>query len=93
MSIDYSFDGTIIPLLEYAIDTRNKILHEEPDLTVDKMSLGLSHIVGMAIPLVSIVQAHILYPSKFEPPENSEKLLEHFESKLIKIKNDTKPNN
>jgi hypothetical protein len=88
LSIDYSFDGTIIPLLEHAIGTRNKILHEEPDLEVDKMSLGLSHLVGMSIPLVSIVQAHILHPSKFEPPDNSEKFLEHFETKLSKIKND-----
>jgi len=93
LSIDYSADGTIIPLLESAIDTRNKILHEEPDLTVDKILLGLSHIVGMAIPLVSMVQAHLLYPSNFVPPDNSEELLKHFESKLIKMKKNTKPNN
>lgn len=92
LSIDYSFDGTIIPLLEHAIGTRNKILHEEPNSEVDKMSLGLSHLVGMAIPLVSILQAYIQHPSKFEPPDNSEKLLEHFEAKLSKIKNKKKPN-
>ncbi len=57
------------------------------------MRLGLSNLVGMAIPLLSIVQAHILHPSKFEPPVNSEKLLEHFETKLSKIENDNKPNN
>ena len=84
LSVDWSFDGKVIPVIEPLIDIRNKILHENHDLVLDTIFLSTCFIVCTAIPTVAIVQAYIQYPDFFEAPEYSEKMIEHCRQELEK---------
>ena len=81
--IDWSFDGKVIPLIKSTIEQRNIILHEDPDLKIERFDLQIAMSICMGITMVSIVQAHLLYPKSFEPPVRAANLTEHFK-KLLK---------
>lgn len=82
LSIDWSFDGTVIPLIKSIIDQRNAILHKDPDIKVDRFDLQVALSICMGIIMVTIVQAHLLFPDSFEAPDHSERLSRHFANKL-----------
>ena len=65
LGIDW-FDGKIVPILAHVINERNAILHNHPDRLVDRVIMQLTHVVCVAIPWVSVVQAAVLYPDGFE---------------------------
>jgi hypothetical protein len=71
LSIDW-FDGTIVPLMEWAFGQRNEILHFNPDAEVSSKDLGRASVVGSAVPWVSVAQAAILYPGGFKMIEGLE---------------------
>lgn len=65
LGIDW-FDGTIVPMLKHVLDLRNTILHDNPDEKVEKVDIGVAHLVCFAIPWVSVAQAAVLYPHGFK---------------------------
>ncbi len=82
LSIDWSFDGTALPLIKSTLETRNKILHEEPDYKLSRFELNSAIAICMGITLVTVVQAHLLYPKYFEKLHNSKELEDHLKKKL-----------
>lgn len=84
LSIDWSFDGTAIPLIKSILEARNTILHENPDLKIERFNLQVAMSICMGIIMVTVVQAHLLYPESFESPDKSGKLTEHFKKLLMK---------
>ncbi len=82
LGIDYSFDDKIIPLVEGAVATRNKILHEDPDAEIDRFAYVSVRIIGLAIPLFCVAQGSILYPGGFEVPKHSEEMIAYFKKKM-----------
>jgi hypothetical protein len=69
LKIDWSFDGTVLPLLEAVTDARNTILHEDPDADISDRFLGRSLTILIAIPWLTLLQAALLYPKSFALPE------------------------
>ncbi len=79
LGIDW-FDGKIVPLLEIVIETRNGILHDDPDKVIADGVIGIAYITCLSIPWVSLVQAAVLYPSGFKMIEgvSKEEVMEVF---------------
>lgn len=65
LNIDW-FGGTIIPLLKPVLDLRNKITHEDPDITITDNDLGLTYLVTFSLPVACVMQASVLYPEAFK---------------------------
>jgi hypothetical protein len=84
LGIDWSFDGTAIPVIESILESRNTILHEDPDLKIKEEDTIISMSICMGIIMVSIVQAHLHYPEAFAPPDQAGNLRKHFEKTLKK---------
>lgn len=82
LNLDW-FEGSIVALFETIVDTRNKILHEDSDLKVDKTHIALANLVGMSLPEWCILQAIILYPGGFqaEKTTNLDKVREFVENR------------
>ncbi|MCI0331086.1 MAG: hypothetical protein L0196_09125 [candidate division Zixibacteria bacterium] len=82
LNLDW-FEGSIVSLFETIVDTRNKILHEDPDLKVDNTHIALANLVGMSLPEWCILQAIILYPGGFqaENMRNLDKIREFVEDR------------
>lgn len=82
LSIDWSFNDTMPPLLKYALESRNAILHENPDLEISESDVTVAMIVCMAIPMVAMVQAHLHYPDGFVLPDHSENMTRLFRKEI-----------
>lgn len=82
LSIDWSFDNTMPPLLKEVLESRNAILHENPDLEVSEFDLTIAMTVCIAIPMVSMVQAHLHYPDAFASPGNTKNVTRHFRKEI-----------
>ncbi len=70
LNIDW-FDGHIVPLAEYVLDIRNKILHEDEGLVVTGDDLGMTYVVCGSLVSICILQASVLYPDAFKWGEMS----------------------
>ena len=81
LSIDWSFAGTMIPVIKLITDKRNKLLHEDPDINVDQDDLTFASFACIGITMVSTIQAHLAYPEAFILPEHSENTLQLFSKK------------
>jgi hypothetical protein len=62
------FDGTIVPILDGVIDVRNEMLHENPERIVSDIEMVLINLVTTSVPIATIAQAAILYPSAVSLP-------------------------
>ena len=89
LSIDWSFDGTVIPLIKSIIDQRNAILHIDPDINIEEFDLHIALSICMGISMITIVQAHILHPKAFKAPDHSKNISRHFANKLKRINSRT----
>lgn len=76
--VDWSFDGTVYPLIERSLNMRNEILHGDTDTKVEDSHLQITFAITTGITIVTIVQCHLLYPDAFQPPTHAEGLLTQF---------------
>jgi hypothetical protein len=83
LSVDWTFEGHILPIVEHVFDLRNKILHEEPDRKVGEEDVFHAMTIAMTISLIVIAQCAVLYPDGFERLNNSA-TMKYFEKKLGK---------
>jgi hypothetical protein len=92
LKVDWTFDGTIIPLMESVIEKRNEILHGNPNAEIDEIDKASSSMACMGIPFMAVVHASALYPDGFEKIEKTEKLTTEIK-KNLKLKSDEKDRN
>lgn len=67
--IDWSFGGTVLPILEEILRRRNIILHEDPECDVPEEWLRAFAAILTAIPWLAVAQGAVLYPNTFQLPE------------------------
>jgi hypothetical protein len=64
------FGGTIVPLLDMVVGLRNQMLHENPERMPTDTEMALLGLVTMGVPVATVAQAAILYPTAFSLPKN-----------------------
>jgi hypothetical protein len=74
------FGGTIVPILDKVVRLRNEILHENPERMPGDTEMMLLGLVTISLPLATVAQAAVLYPTAFTLPvdlseENARKFL------------------